>query len=85
MDKIQEIQEALFSPLSKKHCLYFYAIMVVVFASLVFNIVSLLLVAVRMKRTMKDYKRLMGHTLMTVLPGLVLYYQSRLMYSICVN
>ena len=85
MDKIQEIQEALFSPLSKKHWLYFYVIMVFVFALLVFNIVSLLLVAVRMKGTMKDYKRLMGRTLMVVLPGLVLYYQSRLMYSICVN
>ncbi len=85
MDKIQEIQEALFSPLSKKHCLYFYAIMVIVFALLVFNILSILWIFITMKGNVRNYKRLMCHFLMVVLPGTVLYYQSRLLYSICVN
>lgn len=84
MDKIQEIQDALFSPLSKKHCLYFYAIMVFVFAILVFNVASLLWIAFLTKKG-KNRMRILKHGIMSIVPGLVLYYQSRLMYSICVN
>lgn len=84
MDKLQEIQDALFSPLSKKHCLYFYVIMVLVFVMLVVNVVSLLAAVVTMKGK-KNYMRMLRLSLMSIIPGLVLYYQSRLMYSICVN
>lgn len=84
MDKLQEIQDALFSPLSKKHCLYFYVIMVLVFVMLVVNVVSLLAALVTMKGK-KNYLRMLRLSVMSIIPGLVLYYQSRLMYSICVN
>ena len=57
MDKLQEIQDALFSPLSKKHCLYFYVIMVLVFVMLVVNVVSLLAALV----TMKGKKELLAY------------------------
>jgi hypothetical protein len=83
MDKLQEIQDAVFSPLSKKHCLYFYAIMVFVFVILVFNVVSLLFVVITKKG--KKKMQILKHGVMAILPGIVLYYQSRLMYSICVN
>lgn len=81
MDKIQEIQDALLTPLTKNHCLYFYLLMLFSLVALILNIVALLSVTVMGKKR----KHLLRHAMMTLLPGAVLYYQNRLFYSMCVN
>jgi len=71
-----------FSPLGKEWCLYYFFILVFVF------IVSLLAVIASLIEVINLKKKTFSSVLMTLLPILtyaILYFQSRLIYSMCVG
>lgn len=71
-----------FSPLGKEWCLYYFFILVFVF------IVSLLAVIASVIEVINLKKKTFTSVLFTLLPILtyaILYFQSRLIYSMCVG
>ena len=75
---MQQVLDALFSPLDKKYCLYFFYVTVLAFIAF-----AIVVVGVLQKLMGKGKKNL---TLLLALVGpFLLYFQSRLLYSMCVN
>jgi|UniRef100_A0A6C0DVJ5 hypothetical protein len=72
--------DSLMSPLSRDHCLLFYIIGLV---SLLFAILALVGFVVGLFRKNSQYA--MGAYFMSFLSNMVLYYVSRIHYSICVS
>jgi hypothetical protein len=72
--------DSLMSPLSRDHCLLFYIIGLV---SLFFAILALVGFVVGLFRKNSQYA--MGAYFMSFLSNMVLYYVSRIHYSICVS
>ena len=73
---------SLFSPLGKEWCLYYFFILVFVFiVSLIAAITSLIEVFNLKKKTFSS----VIITLLPILTYVILYFQSRLIYSICVG
>lgn len=71
-----------FSPLGKEWCLYYFFVLVFVF------IVSILAVFASLLEVINLKKKTFSSVLMTLLPIVtyaILYFQSRLIYSICVG
>jgi hypothetical protein len=71
-----------FSPLGKEWCLYYFFVLVFVF------IISLLAVIASLIEVINLKKKSFSSVLMTLLPILtyaILYFQSRLIYSMCVG
>jgi len=71
-----------FSPLGKEWCLYYFFVLVFVF------IISLLAVIASLIEVINLKKKTFSSVLMTLLPILtyaILYFQSRLIYSMCVG
>ena len=81
METLRDIQDYIFSPLDKSHCIYFYVLMVMSFVSLLFNITSLVWVSIKSKRV----KLLWQRTILTLVTGILLYHHNRLFYSICMR
>ena len=76
---ISNLEDQLLTPLSKDYCLYFYYMMVISLMILVINILSIVscIVKTKGKNLFRD--------MMMIIPGFLLYFQSRLFYSMCVN
>ena len=81
MDNLEKVNDLLFSPLAKNHCVYFYILMIFSLVTIVINIVALLWLS----SSTKSPKYLWRHAAMTLIPGLLGYYHTRLFYSMCVN
>jgi hypothetical protein len=71
----------LFSPLDKKYCMYFYFLSVFAFISLIFSIISLIVL-------LGDYNKhkyvIMNMVYSTLMLG-VSYFTNRLLYTMCVR
>lgn len=77
MDTINEI---LFSPLSKEYCTFFYLMSVVMFVLLVMSMIGVVLIISKSKKK-PDYPLLFSNVFTLAL----VYFQNRLLYSMCVN
>ena len=82
MNALQDIQGALFSPLGKEYCFYFYSLMVLSLFFLVINIISVIWIATTAKSKRKNLFR---GIISIVIPGFLIYFQNRLLYSMCIN
>lgn len=76
---VSNLEDQLLTPLGKEYCLYFYYMMVISLIILVINILSIVscIVKTKGKNLFRD--------MMMIIPGFLLYFQSRLFYSMCVN
>ena len=80
MNQLQNLPELLFSPLGKDYCLYFYIISVIAFLLLVSNVIMVV------SKSLKNKGKGLIFDLITLTPiPLVLYFQNRLFYSMCMN
>ena len=74
----QDLDAQLFSPLSKEYCVYFYALTVISFALLALSIGSAIYYLVEGKvDVFSGLRSLLGPAL--------LYFNNRLLYSMCVH
>ena len=71
-----------FSPLGKEWCLWYFIILVFVFIVLVGSIIGSTIALFHIKKFSFSQIYLL---LIPVITNLILYYQSRLIYSICLN
>jgi hypothetical protein len=77
-----DLMTTFFSPLGKEWCLYYFFILVFVF------IVSILAVFTSLIEVINLKKKTFSSVFMTLLPILtyaIIYFQSRLIYSICIG
>lgn len=74
----QNLNAQLFSPLSKEYCVYFYSLTVISFALLVLSIGSTVYYLVEGKVDIFS-------GLMSLLGPALLYFNNRLLYSMCVH
>ena len=74
----QDLDAQLFSPLSKEYCVYFYALTVISFALLALSIGSAIYYLVEGKVDVFS-------GLMSLLGPALLYFNNRLLYSMCVH
>jgi len=77
MDKINEI---FFSPLSKEYCVFFYLMSVIMFVLLVMTMIGVVFIILKSKKK-TDYPLLFSNVFTLAL----VYFQNRLLYSMCVN
>ncbi len=80
MNQLQNLPELLFSPLGKDYCLYFYILSVIAFLLLVANVIMVV------SKSLKNKGKGLIFDLVTLTSvPLVLYFQNRLFYSMCMN
>ena len=77
MDKISEI---FFSPLSKEYCVYFYLMTVILFVILLLAMITTVTTIIKSKK--KENYMLLASNIFTLA---LVYFQNRLLYSMCVN
>ena len=77
MDKINEI---FLSPLSKEYCAYFYFMTVILFVILIMALITTIATIMKSKKKV-NYLLLMSNIFSLAL----VYFQNRLLYSMCVN
>jgi hypothetical protein len=70
---------ALFGPLSRKYCVWFYWLSVIGFVFLVYLVISGLWVGLTMKVNKVFFYQLFASALMY----LIFYFQNRLLYTMC--
>lgn len=73
--------QSLFSPLGKEYCVYFYWLSVIGFVFFCGLIVSAVVAAVSNKMPASYYI----HIATACVSNAILYFQSRLLYSMCAN
>ena len=74
----QNLDTQLFSPLSKEYCVYFYALTVISFALLALSIGSAIYYLIEGKVDIFS-------GMMSLLGPALLYFNNRLLYSMCVH
>ena len=74
----QNLDAQLFSPLSKEYCVYFYALTVISFALLALSIGSAIYYLIQGKVDIFS-------GMMSLLGPALLYFNNRLLYSMCVH
>ena len=79
MIQINGISDVIFSPLSKDYCLYFYIMTIISFVILILSVIMVIskYIATNGKSGMSG--------ILGVIPILLSYFHSRLLYSICIN
>ena len=77
MDKINEL---FFSPLSKDYCVYFYIMTVILFVVLLLAMITTITTIIKSKK--KTNYLLLSSNIFTLA---LVYFQNRLLYSMCVN
>ena len=82
MDNMEKLDELLFSPLTKNHCVYFYILMIGALVTMVVNILGLIWISTKNKASASVILR---HAAFTLIPGLIGYYHTRLFYTMCKN
>lgn len=75
---LQSLDALLFSPLSKDYCVYFYVLTVISFALLALSIASSVFYLIEGKVDIFS-------GLMSLLGPSLLYFNNRLLYSMCVH
>ncbi len=73
--------DAIFGPLDKKYCLFFYYIAVIFFVYMVFVIVTMFYNAVKNTGSTQYYIYSIGLLLSFALS----YFQNRILYSMCIG
>jgi hypothetical protein len=71
----------IYGPLSKEYCIYFYFLSIVGFILLVLAILGIVLVGLSQKRSSSFYLQM----LMACIGYGILYFQNRLLYSMCIG
>jgi len=71
-----------FSPLGKEWCLYYFVILVFVFLFLVASVLTAIFALFNIKKFSFAQIYLL---LIPVITNVILYYQSRIIYSMCLN
>ena len=79
---MSDLTDRFFSPLGKEWCMYYFAILVFVFIFFVLSIVSAVIGLFSLKKFTFNEIYLLC---VPVVMNLVLYLQSRIIYSICVS
>ena len=79
MNNLENLPDILFSPLSKDYCLYFYAVSVFAFVIAVIALLNIVLLLF----SKGPKKQLMGAYFMLFLVYFVLYFQNRLLNTMC--
>ena len=74
----QDLKSDLFSPLSKDYCLYFYILTIISFVFLVISVVNSVMY-------LSKGKGKVTNAVMSLCGPLLLYFNNRLLYSMCVN
>lgn len=77
-----DFNDRFFSPLGKEWCMYYYVILVFVFIFFILSIISAVIGLFNIKKLGFNEVYLL---LVPVIMNLVLYLQSRIIYSICVS
>jgi hypothetical protein len=79
MNNINGLPDVLFSPLSKDYCLYFYLMTIFSFIILIITVIMVIsrYIMTKGKSGLWDA--------FSVVPILLSYFHSRLLYSICIN
>ena len=74
------LSEIFFTPLSKEYCMYFYLMMVIFFVFLVMTMFTIIVRIIKHNKK-TDYLLLTTNAFTLAL----VYFQNRLLYSMCVN
>ena len=70
---------ALFTPLDKQYCLYFYWLSVIGFVFMVLAAVAFIIIGMTKKQGFENYL----HMIYIILVNFIFYFQNRLLYSVC--
>jgi hypothetical protein len=83
MNELKRFNDLFFSPLGKEWCLYYYILLVLAFIGLVVTLVSAIVSLVGAKKFTATgfFKNTFG----PILTSTIVYFLSRLTYSICVG
>jgi hypothetical protein len=76
-----DVMEDLFSPLSKKYCVWFYYLAVISYILFIFGLVAAIIYGVKHNKGLGYY----GTALLASLSYFVMYFQNRLLFSMCVH
>ena len=79
---MSDLTDRFFSPLGKEWCMYYFAILVFVFIFFILSIISAVIGLLNLKNFTFNEIYLLS---VPVIMNLVLYLQSRIIYSICVS
>lgn len=79
---MSNINDYLFGPLDKKYCAYFYYLSVIGYVLMLLVLISLIAMLVMDKKT--DMKLVMGSVYLVLL-YFILYFQSRLLNTVCLT
>ena len=74
---MNKLMDNLFGPFPKEYCLYFYFLEIFAFIALIVTIITV----VTSYKTFKNK----GVLFVLLLQPLILYFESRLLYSMCIN
>ena len=77
---MNRLNEIFFSTLTKEYCMYFYLMMVIFFVFLVMAMFTIIVHIVKYKKK-TDYLLMITNAFTLA----VIYFQNRLLYSMCVN
>ena len=78
---MSNLNDKLFGPLSKQFCLYFYFLSMINFGVVIFLIISMILIGMSKRRDSTFYLQMV----MTTLLYAILYFQNRLLHTMCSN
>ena len=79
---MSDLTDRFFSPLGKEWCIYYFAILVFVFIFFVLSIISAVIGLFNLKKISFNEIYLLC---VPIVMNLILYLQSRIIYSICVS
>lgn len=79
---MSDLTDRFFGPLGKEWCMYYFAILVFVFIFFILSIISAVIGLLNLKKFTFNEIYLLS---VPVIMNLVLYLQSRIIYSICVS
>jgi len=77
---MNKINDTFFSPLGKEYCAYFYIVTVIIFIMLLMAFFTSVVIIIKSKKK-TNYTLLMTNIFTLAL----VYFQNRLLYSMCVN
>lgn len=75
------VMEDLFSPLSKKYCVWFYYLAVISYIFFIVGVLGAIIYGVKHNKGLGYY----GTALVASLSYFVMYFQNRLLFSMCVH
>ena len=73
--------DTLFGPLSKQYCVYFYVLSIIAFVLMVLSLLAALFIGITKRKGIDFYVQMVIGSL----AYLVVYFQNRLLHSMCVG